>query len=666
MSDQPKVLMVTREFASDRRYGLGKTVSAVMEELKRSGVNAIYLTQDDAGVRGRRMLRRAHSSICRAVGWMFRDTDLSTLSWFLFERINMGRLAAKFAQAESVDYVHCHDPIIAAGYLFFVRPSTRKRARVGVTQHGFGSYTQAFHEDGVPLTPAVMRWLRGWERRILARLDWVHVPTHCGLEQLARDLCQYPVPSHWRVILHPRPELAVRDRQVSRQRLQWAPNTLYIIAVGRFVQLKRLSSLIDSCANLSGCDWNLVLVGEGDTDSLRATAESLGIADRLHFAVTDDVSHYYFAADIYVSVSATESFGLANLEAVTAGVPSVCTAVGGTPEVLGSGAWLVPAGNPAAVTSVLQSLADDDELRCFWSQQATAWTRAWPGRKEIAAAYLDMYRGEQPPSSLAYRPPLSRHSLFSEWRATTASWPVCPLPAQLSLPKKGKALVLSPHHDDETLGCGGTLARLRLAGWQVKLVVVTDGAQGDPSGYLNGGDVVKHRQGETRAAAGHLGVEDILFWAQPDGHFFPDPALSERFSILLDEFAPDWLLVPPILDFHRDHVNTSLMATERWHARGCRERLFYYEIWQPLPANWLVDVTPVLELKRRAISEYRLPMRYQDYSAAFEGLMRYRGLYMGPNAGSHAEMLLEVDAKSWRTVATSLMRLRESQFRTEK
>ena len=93
-----------------------------------------------------------------------------------------------------------------------------------------------------------------------------------------------------------------------------------------------------------------------------------------------------------------------------------------------------------------------------------------------------------PPTASAHPDRLSR--LSTRGRPRAASWPVCPLPPQLALPKGGKALVLAPHHDDETLGCGGTLARLCQSGWHVKLVIVTDGALGDPNDYLNGEDLV--------------------------------------------------------------------------------------------------------------------------------------------------------------------------------
>src|SRR3569832_1007643 len=83
-----------------------------------------------------------------------------------------------------------------------------------------------------------------------------------------------------------------------------------------------------------------MLLGSGDAEPLRAQAHAAGFTN-LRVESTDDVAPYFHAADIYVSASSTESFGLANLEALCAGLPSICSAVGGVPEVMGDAAWLV-------------------------------------------------------------------------------------------------------------------------------------------------------------------------------------------------------------------------------------------------------------------------------------------------------------------------------------
>ena len=657
-----RVLMVTRESPGDRRYGLGKSLAPVMAGLEGRGIEVAYLTAGDLGPAGVTRLRAWHPRINRALGWLFPGTDFWSLSWGLLERFNMGRLAAHVARQHGFTHVHCHDPFIALAYRAFCGLGASRKRPWGLTQHGFGCFTQAFHEDGAVLGPRVMRILRRWERRVLSQADWVVLPAHACAEQLARDLGQYPLPAHWRVIPHPRPsQLKVLHRAHARQVLEWDPQACYVIAVGRFAPLKRLPALLEACASLGNSDWRLVLVGDGDLEPLRALAVTLGIGERLAFAATDDIGLYYSAADIYVSTSITESFGLANLEAVSLGLPALCTAAGATPEVLGSGAWLVPPENPAALISALRALVEDPALRAFWRARAQAWAAAWPEVEAVSQAYLAMYRG-QPYDAAGLRPQTpALESPFSHWRASMEGWRVCPLPPRLDLPNRGTALVLAPHSDDETLGCGGTLARLRQAGWHVRVLVITNGAQGDPCGYLGPEDVVSHRQRETRAALDCLGVEEVRFMAMPEGEPFAWEAVGANLEKQIAALAPDWLLVPPVLDFHRDHVHTGLMAVDLWQARGCRERLFFYELWQPLPINWVIDVTPVLARKRLAIAAYGLPLHYLDYADAFEGLMRYRGIYLTPGPGTHAEGLLELEAGSWRAVVTELLRQRGRQ-----
>jgi glycosyltransferase involved in cell wall biosynthesis len=103
------------------------------------------------------------------------------------------------------------------------------------------------------------------------------------------------------------------------------------------------------------------------------------------------VTPYLHGADIYASASSTESFGLANLEALCAGLPAICSAVGGVPEVMGDGAWLVP-NDVASIAGALSALIADIALRRSWTERALARAAKWPAQESIANQYLDIYR----------------------------------------------------------------------------------------------------------------------------------------------------------------------------------------------------------------------------------------------------------------------------------
>jgi glycosyltransferase involved in cell wall biosynthesis len=106
---------------------------------------------------------------------------------------------------------------------------------------------------------------------------------------------------------------------------------------------------------------------------------------------THEMEPQYHAADVYMSASSTESFGLANLEALCAGLPAICSAVGGVPEVVGDGGWLVP-NDVGTLSRALSALVDDVALRSMWAKRALARAAQWPLAAEIAQSYVAIYQ----------------------------------------------------------------------------------------------------------------------------------------------------------------------------------------------------------------------------------------------------------------------------------
>ena len=80
------------------------------------------------------------------------------------------------------------------------------------------------------------------------------------------------------------------------------------------------------------------------------------------------------------------------------------------------------------------------------------------------------------------------------------------------------ALVFSPHQDDETLGCGGTIIRKREAGAEIKIVFMTDGSQSHHH-FIPEDELIALRQQEAVKAAQTLNVaaEDVVFFGFRDG-----------------------------------------------------------------------------------------------------------------------------------------------------
>jgi LmbE family N-acetylglucosaminyl deacetylase len=192
-----------------------------------------------------------------------------------------------------------------------------------------------------------------------------------------------------------------------------------------------------------------------------------------------------------------------------------------------------------------------------------------------------------------------------------------------------RILCLAPHPDDEVLGCGGTLALLAARGASVHVVVVFDGALGDPAGLHPGRDLAGLRRVEAERGGAWLGVERYHFWGLPEGHAPSQHDLEaavHRLDALVRELEPDVLLVPWEGDDHPDHRSVARLAAALLEGPGFTGEVWAFEVWSPLAPEELVDVSGVWETKLRALSEHRTQLAYADLLArATELATRFGG-----------------------------------------
>jgi N-acetyl-alpha-D-glucosaminyl L-malate synthase BshA len=118
----------------------------------------------------------------------------------------------------------------------------------------------------------------------------------------------------------------------------------------------------------------LVMVGDGpDRVEAETYARARGFADEVRFTGKQlDISSVLDCSDVFLLPPATESFGLAALEAMAHRVPVVATRVGGLPEVFRDGVdgYLCPLGDVEAMTQACLKLLKDPELRQAFGESA--------------------------------------------------------------------------------------------------------------------------------------------------------------------------------------------------------------------------------------------------------------------------------------------------------
>jgi len=188
----------------------------------------------------------------------------------------------------------------------------------------------------------------------------------------------------------------------------------------------------------------------------------------------------------------------------------------------------------------------------------------------------------------------------------------------------GTTLVIAPHQDDESLGCGGTIALLRQAGIPVKVVFTTDGGLSHPNSKTHPKDkLVSLREQEAVAALQLLGVEeeDVTFMRLPDGSLplVHQPGFGtavERIKQLVVLYNPQTILLPWQRDPHSDHRATWQIVNTALQTIKTKPRKLEYLIWlweraapEDLPkldevTVCSVDITAVMTQKKDAIAAH--------------------------------------------------------------
>lgn len=422
-----------------------------------------------------------------------------------------------------------------------------------------------------------------------------------------------------------------------------------LLFLSRLHSVKGLPVLLEALALLrdQGHACTLTVAGDGDADyraRLTAQVQGLGLETRvrfLGFVGGEDKARAFAEADIFVLPSFQESFGLAAVEAMGHGLPVVVSdQVPLGAEILARRAGEVAAvGSPKALAEALVRLFEP-ERRKEAAGNARALAQDSYGRGAMRQALAAMYaealgttdcrqpeRGLRAPDPAQTTPHGWTGALRSLgrtllWVLRSLSFTVLyvwhGLLRSRPLAVSGKRLlVLAPHPDDESLGCGGLLAAKARDGVAVQLLVLTDGRYGgeEPS---SAAETIALRRAELLAAMQELGVGTApVFLDCEDGHLArlsgPErEALVQGLADVLRSFRPEEIALPNPRDCHQDHEAVLDLAREAMARTGCQAQLYGYFIWafwclswhwrkgQPVPLLCL-NISDTSGRKRRAM-----------------------------------------------------------------
>ncbi len=229
-----------------------------------------------------------------------------------------------------------------------------------------------------------------------------------------------------------------------------------------------------------------------------------------------------------------------------------------------------------------------------------------------------------------------------------------------------RVLVVTAHPDDVDFGAAGTVAGLTDRGVHVTYCIVTDGDAGGFEIAVSRAEVAVLRREEQTRAAKEVGVDDLVFLAQPDGRLQADLGLRELLARVIRQVRPQLVITQhPVRNLNRirashpDHLAVGEAALCAVFPDSRNPFAFPHllqaeglEAWI-VPEVWLfgggdgarvVDITGQLDRKLRALRAHESQHEDQDQIASFVAEWgRTIGAQYGLGDGRAGEAFLVVD-----------------------
>jgi LmbE family N-acetylglucosaminyl deacetylase len=229
---------------------------------------------------------------------------------------------------------------------------------------------------------------------------------------------------------------------------------------------------------------------------------------------------------------------------------------------------------------------------------------------------------------------------------TTAALGLVTLPSLLSATpvapaEKKKIVCVGGHPDDPESGCGGTLAKLIIAGHDITIIYLTTGEAGIPG--TGNDDAAKIRKKEAINACEVLGAKPV-FAGQIDGDTVVNNDALKHLQNLIAAEKPDVVFTHWPIDSHKDHQCASLLTMQTWVRSQNKFTLYFFEVCageQTMgfhPTDF-VDITDVQQIKRKSVYCHTSQYPAGIYACGHTSMEDFRGRELGVKAAEGFVMM---------------------------
>jgi LmbE family N-acetylglucosaminyl deacetylase len=166
-----------------------------------------------------------------------------------------------------------------------------------------------------------------------------------------------------------------------------------------------------------------------------------------------------------------------------------------------------------------------------------------------------------------------------------------------------RILVISPHADDELLGCGGFIAKYS-RGRSIQVAYVTDGKGGSHRTRAMQMELAARRMTEARAVCNAMALDEPVFLNFEDGKLRNNEKLVPALESLISRTKPNAILAPFITDAHPDHIATSMALAKVSDAVLGGSELWLYQVHSHIPNDLLNRYLPLTRSEHKAKQDY--------------------------------------------------------------
>ena len=205
---------------------------------------------------------------------------------------------------------------------------------------------------------------------------------------------------------------------------------------------------------------------------------------------------------------------------------------------------------------------------------------------------------------------------------------------------KKKILILSPHADDEILGCGGFISKYSNKNYDINVLILTNANKGAPEIYTS--KKIEQIRREAKIANKLVGTKNLFFENLPALNLnnYPIYKISNIIDKYILDINPEIILIPSLNDIHDDHkiIFKASKIAMRINKESNLKKILSYEVlseteWneneKSFNPNYFVSLKKIdINNKVKAFLKYKSQVKKFPHPRSKESIMnlsRVRG-----------------------------------------